>query len=47
MVIKDQYGDIICHLEQNELGYWVIPDGDYPFPCAFDEGDVFTVCKED
>ena len=47
MVIKNQYGEIICYLEQNEFGYWVIPNEDYPFPCEFDEGDVFTVCKEE
>ena len=46
MVIKNQYGEVICVLVKNEFGYWIIPDGDYPVSCEFDEGDVFTVCKE-
>ena len=47
MVIKNQYGEVICYLEKNEFGYWSIPDGDDPFPSDFDEGDTFVVCKEE
>lgn len=45
MVIKNQYGEVICVLVKNEFGYWSIPDGDYPFPCEFNEGDMFVVVK--
>ena len=47
--IKDRYGEVIQELEPSEIieDGWVIPNGDDPFPCFFEDGDTFTVVVEE